>query len=199
MYQWVSSETRTAAAASLGYNLLYLLSLLLPSSVAGAVRFQHCAVRVSISVASPSPLRGRWDRVPYVSECAHFSVQVYYRRTSRFEQSCEPTDFCKAETIGSQRTTEPTRWRQKTKCEGYNKLVLEPANWRKEGTQRKTILVVTLDNLGTEISGVLWTNELSECCELWEKTVGSKRMSHEGQLSQICRSTTRHLWTGARR
>ena len=83
-------------------------------------RFQHCAVRVSVSVASPSSLHGHWDCVPYVSECAHFSVQVYYRRTSHFEQSCEPTDFCKAETIGSQQTTEPTRRRQKTKCEGYN-------------------------------------------------------------------------------
>ena len=121
MYQCVSLETRTAAATSMGYLLLYLFSpCLLPSSVAGAVRFQHCAVRVSVSVASPSPLRGRWDCLPYVSECVHFFVQVYYRRTLRFEQSCEPTDFCKAETFSSQRMIEPTRRRQKTKCEGYN-------------------------------------------------------------------------------
>ena len=107
--------------------------------LAGAVRLQHCAERFSVSVASPSPLRGRWDCVLYVSECAHISVQVYYRRTSRFEQSCEPTDFCKAETISSQRTTEPTRRRQKTKSGGFNKLVSKQAKWRKEGTQRKTI------------------------------------------------------------
>ena len=73
-----------------------------------------------MSVASPSPLRGRWDCVLYVSECAHISVQVYYRRTSRFQQSCEPTDFCKAEIISSQRTTEPTRRRQKTESGGFN-------------------------------------------------------------------------------
>ena len=109
-----------------------------------------------MSVALPSPLRGRWDCVPYVSECVHISVQFYYRRTSCFEQSCEPTDFCKAETIGSQRTTEPTRQRQKTESGGFNKLVSEPAKWRKEGTQWKTILVVTLDNLG---------QKFRECCE----------------------------------
>ena len=91
-----------------------------------------------MSVASPSPLRGRWDCVLHVSECAHISVQVYYRRTSRFEQSCEPTDFCKAEIISSQRTTEPTRRRQKTESGGFNKLVSKQAKWRKEGTQRKT-------------------------------------------------------------
>ena len=107
--------------------------------LAGAVRLQHWAERFSVSVASPSPLRGRWDCVLYVSECAHISVQVYYRRTSRFEQSCEPTDFCKAETISSQRTTEPTRRRQKTESGGFNKLVSKQAKWRKEGTQRKTI------------------------------------------------------------
>ena len=73
-----------------------------------------------MSVASPSPLCGRWDCVPYVSECAHISVQVYYCRTSHFEQSCEPTDFCKAETISSQRTTELTRRRQKTESGGFN-------------------------------------------------------------------------------
>ena len=91
-----------------------------------------------MSVASPSPLRGRWDRVPYVSKCAHFSVQIYYRRTSRFEQSCEPTDFCKAETIGSHRTTEPTRRRQKTKCEGYNKRQLTN---RKTGPNKNIVSV----------------------------------------------------------
>ena len=102
------------------FSVVSSLSFCYHRLLAGAVRFQHCAVRVSVSVASPSPLRGRWDRVPYVSECAHFSVQVHYRRTPRFEQSCEPTDFCKAKTIGSQQTTEPTRRRQKTNCEGYN-------------------------------------------------------------------------------
>ena len=79
---------------------------------------QHCAVRISVSVASPSPLRGHWDCVLYLSECAHETVQVYYRRTSRFKQSCEPTDFCKAETIGGQQTTEPIRRHQKTESEG---------------------------------------------------------------------------------
>ena len=101
--------------------LLYLLSLFCYHRLlAGAVRLQHWAERFSVSVASPSPLRGRWDCVLYVSECAHISVQVYYCRTSRFEQSCEPTDFCKAETISSQRTTEPTRRRQKTESGGFN-------------------------------------------------------------------------------
>ena len=93
--------------------------------LAGVVRLQHCAEFVLVSVALPSPLRGRWDCVPYMSECAHFSVQVYYCRRSRFEQSCKPTNFCKAETIGSQRMTEPTRRRQRTKCEGYNRQSLE--------------------------------------------------------------------------
>ena len=80
-----------------------------------------------MSVASPSPLRGRWDCVLYVSECAHISVQVYYRRTSRFEQSCEPTDFCKAETISSQRTTEPIRRSRTTKSGGHNSATPPPS------------------------------------------------------------------------
>ena len=48
------------------------------------------------------------------------------------------------------------------------------------------------------ILGVLWTNDLSECCELWEKTARSKRISHQGGWVQICRLAMRHLWTRVR-
>ena len=95
-----------------------------------------------MSVASPSPLRGRWDCVLYVSECAHISVQVYYRRTSRFEQSCEPTDFSKAEIISSQRTTEPTRRRQKTESGGFN-----TQGRPREGESSESERLVSVDRL----------------------------------------------------
>ena len=81
--------------------------------------------------------------MPYVSKCAHFSVQVYYHRTLRFEQSCEPTYFCKAETFSSQQTTELTRRRQKTKCEGYNgRTILTLARLLavKRGDQQKLVV-----------------------------------------------------------
>ena len=53
----------------------------------------------------------------------------------------------------------------------------------KGGDAAENNLVVTLDNLGRQFWGCCERKILSECCELCEKTVGSERMSCEGQLS----------------
>ena len=103
------------------FTLVSLSLICYHRSVASAVRLQHCVVCISVSIVLPSPLRGRWACVPYVSECAYYFVHVYFCRTSHFEQSCQLTDFRKAKTIGSQQTTEPIRRRQKTESGGFNK------------------------------------------------------------------------------
>ena len=120
MYQRISLETRTATAASSGYYLLYLLSLFVTNVCSWCCAFAalfcvHFCVRCFALTTS-------WSLglcAVRVGVCALFCAS-YYRRTSHFEQSCEPTDFCKAETISGQRTTEPTRQRQKTESEGHN-------------------------------------------------------------------------------
>ena len=123
MYQWVSLDTRTAAATSLGYLFLYLLSLVVTTHVLVLCGCSHRAMCCVHSAASPSPLRGHWACLLWASVCTRFTVRSYYRRTLHIEQSCETTMSCKAEKSGSQQTTEPTRRRQKTKCQGYNSVV----------------------------------------------------------------------------
>ena len=141
-------------------------------------------------VASASPLCGCWDCVPYVSECAHISVQVYYGRTSRFQQICEPTDFCKAETISSQRTTEPTRRRQKTESGGFNKrTVHHPRTKGMSNKYRLIVLVCTnVDGSLKATVTIVRNSKNPQCCPikkpasycvLQEIVWGDKRTSRE--------------------
>ena len=89
------------------------------------------------SCCSASPLCGRR---PMCSEylCVHTLLYEPISRLSlHFEQSCKSAISREEETTCSRRTTKPKRRRQTTKSGGYNKLVLEQAKWRKEGTQQK--------------------------------------------------------------
>ena len=86
MYQWVSLETRTAVAASLGYNLLYLLSLFVTIVLFWCCVFAARAVHV-VCILLPRPHR---FAVTGLVHCVHAILwtfvsvpcSVLYRATS---------------------------------------------------------------------------------------------------------------------
>ena len=96
------------------------LSFCYHRSVSGAARLQPLCCAYCEFRCSASPLCDCWVCAPVESECVRHFVNVCSRQTSCFEQSYKPTDFGKAETTCSQRTTEPTQRRLKTKSGGHN-------------------------------------------------------------------------------
>ena len=125
MYQWVSLEMKTTSVASLGYLLLYLLSLIVT-----IIWFWCYVLAITVLcffvyyVASGSQLRGCWNCMLYSSKCAHCTVHICSHCTSRFGKSYESTISCKAETFGYQQMMKLTQRHQKTKFGGFNTVFL---------------------------------------------------------------------------
>lgn len=85
MHQSVALAMRTANATSLGYLLLYLVSLFCSHRlVSGVVHLQDYAMCDFVSIALPSLVCGHWGCALYSFVYKHCPVQTLSLRTSHF-------------------------------------------------------------------------------------------------------------------
>ena len=183
MYQWVSLETRTAVASSLGCYLLYLLSLFVTIVCCWCCAFLAlCTVHFCVRCSALTTLWSLGLCAIRVWVCASFCasllpsnvafwIELWANRFLQVGNNWQPAND-RANTTALKDKV----WRLQQIGFGAGKV-------EKGGDTAETILVVTLDNIGRQILGMLWTNDLSDYWVLWETTVGSASMSCEGQLN----------------